>query len=379
MTVDIEAAFHRCCAGHGVEPFHLDSFDLDGLTIFAEAALSAAARDRLDISPALKWIEDQLTARIVLRKRLRATPSLIDVPVPAPIFIVSAARTGSTLLHWLLSLEPSLRAPQLWELWDPMRSENETSSRQSLLGAQEAIKSFSPASLKLHPMAADKPDECHWLMRHSDVRGGMHMATQYGRWLADLDAAKLTTLFRDYRQQVQFLQAANPARTWLSKTPAHMIYWPVLFDVFPDARVIRLHRDPHRTLASGCSLFQQITRGGNLMVIGEDNLECTATGFDRMMAADETVPRAQVLDVMYDDLCGSPSTVARDIARWLGVADLEAFQSKVDRYLASAGHIRAAPNPAVLDDFGLTRRDVSQRLEAYIGWVRARLDPSFCL
>jgi hypothetical protein len=377
MRIDVEATFASACALHRVEPFEVEAFDLRGLNILADDAC-AMARDDRDVQRAFNWITNQVSIRVLLEKRLRDEPALRDVPVTAPVFIIGSGRTGSTLLQWLLALEPSLRSPHLWELMSPMYANNPASRRWHIEACEKVLKRVPAAAMELHPLAAQAPDECHWILRHNPVRAGMHRAPRYGEWLYSLELTALRAVFEGYRRQVQVLQAADPGRHWLSKTFAHMHYWPVLFDVFPDARVIRLHRDPRQSIASNCSLQRHLSQGIDPLVIGDDLLAATRDGQYRMMFADDRAPPGQVIDVMYEDLRAAPAKVARDLAAWLKIPDEAVFGHRVDRYLADAASIRAAPHSPSLDDFGLTEHDVLDRLEPYIAWVRARLDPGFC-
>src|SRR5689334_6457343 len=131
MRLDVEALFAGSCVYHGVEPFDFGAEDLEGLSILADDVCSLA-RDHREVQPAIDWITKHIALRILTHKRLLDEPALRDVPLPAPVFIVAPGRTGSTLLQWLLALEPSLRSPRLWELWNPLYRDTQDSRRLSL-------------------------------------------------------------------------------------------------------------------------------------------------------------------------------------------------------------------------------------------------------
>ena len=376
MRLDVAATWAGACAHHGVEDFALAPFDLEGLSLLAEDA-ATLARGPAEVEHAGGWITTQIAVRVLLEKRRRADPRIAATPVAAPVFIIAPGRTGSTLLHWLLALEPSLRAPRLWELWSPMAAADPGGAARGVRTCEGLLKRIPAGALKLHPMSAQAPDECHWIVRHNTVRPGLHRVERYPEWLWSLDVESLRTLFEDYRRMVQLLQSPDPTRRWLSKASVHMHFWPVLFDVFPDARVIRLHREPRQAVASCCSLFQFLGRGLDPLVIGEGVAWATVDGLARTMAADVRAPPGQVIDVLYEELCAAPARVARELGRWLGIEDVEGFGGRVDRYLASAGRIRAAPNAPALEEFGLDDESLLDLFGDYIAWVRARVDPGF--
>lgn len=68
----------------------------------------------------------QMEFRLVMKRKLKViqyfkeVPSIEDIPVPAPVFIFGIGRSGTTYLHRLLALEPTARAPCLWELANPV-------------------------------------------------------------------------------------------------------------------------------------------------------------------------------------------------------------------------------------------------------------------
>lgn len=377
MKLDVDAMFDGCRAQHGVPDFEIAAADLEGLKLLAADA-EANARAPQDALPAYTWIVNQIAIRVQLETRCRERPELRDARLSAPVFIVAPGRTGSTLLQWLLALHPTLRSPPLWELWRPMQADSEAGRREARAACDDAIQIMPPTALALHPMATDAPDECHWLMRHNSVRPGLHRAPAYSDWLWKLEAPMLTAQLQDYRLLVQMMQAAHPGRRWLSKTFAHALFWPVFFDVFPDARVIRIHRDPRQTIASSCSLFQNLTRGIDPVVMGEGIALSTGGGLWRMMQADARAPAGQVMDVLYEDLRAEPGKVACDVVRWLDLPEPEAFEGRVKQYLSGRRRIRAAPHAPSLAEFGLSGQDVLDYFEPYIAWARDRFDPAFC-
>lgn len=377
MRFDVDATLAQCRAQHGVPALELDPVDLEGLKLLAGDA-AGNARDAGEALRMYQWIVNQLAIRAQLERRRLDRPELRDVAVTAPVFIVAPGRTGSTLLQWLLALHPQLRAPRLWELWSPMYEDTEAGRRRVLEGCEAALRAFPPAALKLHPMAPDAPDECHWIMRHNSIQAGLGRSPAYIEWLWRIDAGVLAGLFQDYRRMVQMMLGPGSGARWLSKTFAHALFWPVLFDVFPDARVVRIHRDPRQVIASTASLFLHHTRNIGALEMGEGVAATTAGGLWRMLQADAAAPQAQVTDVMYAELRDAPARVAGDIVRWLGLPGVEGFEAKVTQYLSRRRRIRAAPHAAELEEFGLTDDGVLEQFEPYVDWVRRRLDAGFC-
>ncbi len=60
-----------------------------------------------------------LRTRLGLAALWARDPGVLDRPVTAPVFVVGFARSGTSILHELLALEPTVRAPRTWELLQP--------------------------------------------------------------------------------------------------------------------------------------------------------------------------------------------------------------------------------------------------------------------
>jgi sulfotransferase family protein len=373
VSIDVGTLIDAARVRLGVTRASMSPIEEEGLSVFAEEALRPSRRNAVAVATALTWVQGTVDRLVHLEKLSEAHAPQLDTPIEAPLFIVGGARTGSTLLQHLLALSPELRTPTLAELWQPFAEDRALRIKST----RALLAGWPPAALELHPMAADGPEECHWIISNSPVPAVFQLADGYWQWLKGLDHAALRQIVGSYKRQVSFLQSTSPGRRWLSKTFAHMHAWPVLFDAFPDAWVIRLHRDPQSSVASSCSLVQRLLRGADPVHVGDLTIEVLADGLARMVAADEFAPPTQVIDIAYEDLCANPARVVCEIAAKVGLASPEEVAGRVSAYLRGPDHLRPARHVYALDDFGLTPSDVSDRLEAYLAWARGRLSLSF--
>src|SRR5260221_7756810 len=131
----------------------------------AEARLRPGRRERF---------ASELVQLLVTRSRtaaaLRAHPEIASLSVPGPVVISGLPRTGTTLLHNLLALLPGNRSYRLWELRAPAFPSGAPldQPRRERDAAREApawIESRAPIFRTIHPMDADAPDECNFLLR----------------------------------------------------------------------------------------------------------------------------------------------------------------------------------------------------------------------
>jgi hypothetical protein len=277
-------------------------------------------------------------------------------------------------------LDENARAPLLWELWSPSpppRPETyDTDPRIEI--AQRRLDAFTradPIILQVHPMMARGPDECHWMMRHAPLVAMVYQVPEYWEWLKRLGNNGLEELYSHYRLQVQHLQLFCRRGHWLSKAPSHLHFMPVLFNVFPDANVIRLHRHPCYAVPSFCSLVASYRRLFSERVdyreIGATIFDMFIDGMRRSMAVAPQDDHQQIIDIRYEDLVADPAAVVRRIYAQFGYRYSATFEQDVARAIENQW---AAPprHTYTLEQFGLSRPQVIKRSAEYLAWAQQR-------
>jgi hypothetical protein len=379
-SIDIDELWRIAARKSRSSPKAPDDLHIEGLRCLAAALQSEGRYD----DDALRLLQREIFARILadqnFSRDLTLYPGIPDVPVHCPLFVAGFGRTGSTLLHNLLALDGNARAPLLWELWTPSpppRPESHATDPRIEI-AQRRLDGFTradPLILQIHPMQARAPDECYWMMRHSPLIAMLYQVPEYWAWFKQLDDSGFGELFSHYRLQVQHLQLFCRREHWLSKAPSHPHFMPVLFDVFPDANVIRLHRHPCHAVPSLCSLVAGYRKLFSAQVdyleVGATILDMFTEGMKRSMAAPSQRGQ-QIIDIRYDDLVVDPAAVVRRIYVQFGYR----FSATFERDLAHAIESeRAALRPRhsySLEQFGLSRAQVIERSAEYLAWVQPR-------
>jgi hypothetical protein len=353
---------------------------VDGLRCLASALEIPGRYDE----PALRRLQRELFIRILadlsVSRDIAAHPEIAEIPVRRPLLITGFGRTGSTLLHNLLALDRHARAPLLWELLNPSpppRPESVASDPRIEI-AQRRLDAFTasdPLIRKIHPMAARAPDECHWMMRHSALMPMLYQVPEYWQWLKQLDNGELKDLYSHYRLQIQHLQLWIRRDFWVSKASTHLHFMPVLFDVFPDANVVRLHRHPCHAVPSMCSLVSGYRR---LFAPRVDYREVAATLLDifidhmnRSIAAPAS-KADHITDIRFEDLVADPIRTVRSIYRRFGYPYCANFDQEMTRYLDRERAAARPPHAYTLEQFGLSKSLVIDRSADYLTWVQAR-------
>jgi hypothetical protein len=353
---------------------------LEALRALASSLESAGRYD----AAALRLLQREIFARILadlsLEGDLARHPEIAEVPVRHPLLIAGFGRTGSTLLHNLLALDPNARAPLLWELWTPSpppRPENRDSDPRIEI-AQRRLDRFTeadPLIRQIHPMAARAPDECHWMMRLSGLTPMLYEVPEYWDWMKRLSERELRELYSHYRLQVQHLQLFIRAEHWVSKATTHLHFMPVLFDVFPDACIVRLHRDPRHAVPSLCSLVSGYRRLFSAHVdyreVGATILDMFIDHMARSMCAPPGKAR-QIIDIRFDEFVANPLATVRRIYAAFGYPYSADFEQRMARHLETE---RAAARPRhvyMAEQFGLSRSEIIERSAEYLTWAQAR-------
>jgi hypothetical protein len=242
---------------------------VDGLRVLVDSLEGDADLTLLGRVVVKGAITETLKSRAALESAWEsAPPTAVSQEIIKPILIVGMPRTGTTLLHNLLNQDPALRAPQTWELINPVPRpphdptpdfDPAVAARISLVDHNiDQYKQLIPGMDAMHPIAATQAEECTVLLSHSmdSVQfEAMFPVSGYARWLYTLPRHRRAMQW--HKRVLQWLQGPD-TRQWLLKSP---YFFPLLEDVretYPDARIIHTHREPTEVFASTSSLMAKL-------------------------------------------------------------------------------------------------------------------------
>jgi hypothetical protein len=173
----------------------------------------------------------------------------------------------------------------------------------------------------------------------------------YREWL---DATGHLEAYRFHRRFLQHLQRQDGPGQWVLKSPDHVFALEAVRAVYPDARVIFLHRNPLDVLASNARLTEVLrapfARRGNRREIGRQESMRWRKGTTLMMEAAATDGFADpILHLRYRDLAADPAATVRRIYQHFGMAPSPLVLDAA----TSGGRGRYAAKSYRLDEFGL--------------------------
>lgn len=287
-----------------------------------------------------------LSTRLKVTETVKQYPQILDEEVVAPMIIAGLPRSGTSILFELLSQDPDVGVPLMWEALQPCPPP-EAAMYNTDPRIEVADKLFTqwnrvaPKFASMHEMRGDIPAECGLLMAStfiSDHIASLHQTHSYSAWCIEAD---YLSVYRHHKTILQILQWKNPRKRWLLKAPEHQVHLDTLLQVYPDARIVQTHRDPIKCMASTASLigtlyYMRSDQPFNAQLF--DNVimgDATARRLEHVMEQRENgiVPAANIADSRYQDLMENPMSCIAQIYAHFGMALSDNAQARMQNYL----------------------------------------------
>lgn len=319
----------------------------------------------------------QLVAALANRFRAEALwrrhPEILSISIPAPILIIGHMRSGSTRVHRLLACHPAVTATRFYESWNPV-------PRLPLLGSfadRYARAAFAlgiagllnPAFRAIHPTGAFAVDEEIGLQNLSVFGAAFEAQWNVPSFVAHIETMNTEPVYAEFRRLLQTLAWLRPAhrdRRWVLKVPQFSQDLPSLLRAFPDASVVRLHRDPAEIVGSSASLVR------GMMEVQSDAVDPVAVGREwvrkvglreaRMAQVPGTGP--DIVNVDYEDMERDWRGESARLCRALKLEWNPAVERRVGRLIGGRTSARSSGHNYSLAEFGLTADAVRRAVSA---------------
>jgi hypothetical protein len=338
-----------------------EAFEVLLRSINDEAQLSQAGLEMFN-----GWVLRRLTNRLRVVDWARRHPEVRDMRVDRPLFVSGMPRTGTTVLHNLLSQDPRNRPLMKWESMNcvpPPEAAHFHDDPRIEQARQEVEEVFARASemKAVHYEPPDGPTECVELLTQHFMGHdwSFWVVPSYFAWF---DRCDMRQALQYHKLCLQLLQSRAPGR-WVLKATSHTLYLDALFETYPDARVVVPHRDPARSVPSMAGL--SCSCKPELLSEGYDEAACRAfygpfwmneyrTMVDRMMAFRDAWPDANVYDLRYGDFVRDPIGSVREIYAHFGDELGPDVIERMERYLGTHPEGRFGSHHYSAEKFGLS-------------------------
>ena len=366
---DLHASAVKAC---GLEDFGGDDDNyLEALGVLLDSYQLEADLTELGSKMQRFFTRNALVARLVSNAAFKQYPQHADVPIERPIFVTGLPRTGTTVIHRLLTADPAHQGLEMWLAEFPQpRPPRETWADNPVFSALDArfkqAHEENPDYTGLHFMTADEVEECWQLLRqslHSVSYETLAHVPSYAQWLARQDWTKS---YQRHRQNLQLIGLNEPEKRWVLKNPSHLFALEALLKVYPDALVVQCHRPAETIMASMCSLAQHTTAGWSNTftgkVIGDDSMETWSRGLELFNAERAKHDPKQFCDVDYFEFIKDPVGAVEGIYRTFGIEFTDAArQAMTESHAQTQKGPRAPKHTYSLSDYGLTEEQVKER------------------
>jgi hypothetical protein len=357
----------------GLDDFGDPSF-LEGLECLVSSYEGEARLNALGRGAVRGRLTQFLANRLKVQDWLCRHPEILDEPIERPLFILGLPRTGTTLLHNLLALDPLARAPLHWEAEEPCPPPQLFPSVmdpriQTAHAKLVALDAIAPQMKVIHPMAAGAPTECMTLLIHEFKSLEFECQAwvpSYGEWFTHCDKA---SAYRYHRKLLQLLQWRSPTETWVLKAPTHLFGLDALLAEYPDAQVVFMHRDPLEVVASQASL---ITVASGLLSdevdphrIAEWWSAKTATGLEKSMKVRDRARPEAFLDVQYRDLVRDPVAAVRAVYGHFQRELTPIHERRMRAWMRDNPQGKHGRHRYSLEQFGIDAEQQKKRFSAY--------------
>lgn len=281
---------------------------------------------------ALSALQNLLFGRRISRTELRSDP----------LFILGHWRSGTTLLHELLSLDENHIYPTTYACLAPQHF---LVSRK-LFGRW--LRMLAPKRRSQDDVRVDfnAPQEDEWALCTAGLPTPYQIVAfpNHGSPFpnyATLRDVPTEDLDRWKDAWLQFLRAIslNSSKRLVIKSPLHTARLNAILALFPNARFVHVVRDPRDVFPSTLRLWRRLAEDEGLQVPRQaDFTELVLANYREMYEAFEQsrarIPTDRLCEIRYEDLVEDPTNIVRTIYQRLNLGSFESVRPEIERYVS---------------------------------------------
>lgn len=342
--------------------------------------LLASVETSCDLHPFGRFFVKQmiigiLVNRLKLENIWHQRPEILSETIQSPLIILGLPRTGTSYLFNLLSQDPDHRFLSNWEATvsqvPPDGSYSYENDPRRKLGKHlmKFQHYLAPQMQDLHTFYLDGPEECTSILIQeftTQALAGMFNTPAYSEWL---DTAPHTATYHHHKRVLQTLQWKYPGERWLLKSPAHTEAIESVLEVYPDACLIQMHRDPVKAVssfASLCAAFRGIySKSIDSGEVGSQALSRMAFDFNHYLEKRSECDASRFLDLQYRDLVEDPLGTVKHIYNRFELTLSSSAEARMQAFLAKDLKSKSSHHYSP-KDFGLNDQLIRKHFQRYI-------------
>src|SRR5438105_829340 len=304
----------EACEKTGLDDFGPADFR-EGLAILCASIDDEARLNELGELAVRDALVNSLANRLRVFDWIRHHPEVSRERIESPIVVIGMFRAGTTFLSQLLDQDPRNRALLRWEAGDSAPPPSPANFRSgprvdAARLSNDMLEELNPRMKAIHHEDAAGATECIAVMSQ-DFKSlsweAIANVPTYGEWLLEVDQR---SAYEYHRLALQVLQNGGVRGRWTLKSPHHALNLEALTAVYPDARLVLLHRDPVVLCASVCSLIHTLSGtfsdADHRAYIAEHWVAMLEESVQRIDDFRAARPDHPMVDVHYADLMRDP-------------------------------------------------------------------------
>jgi len=275
-------------------------------------------------------------------EKKRYGKKILETPIPEdPVFIIGHWRTGTTLLHQLLNLDPNLATPTLFQVAEP----------ECFLSSGYYYRPVFRMILPKHRpmdnvrMGMDEPQEDEYaIFRLTDYSPleGLVFPKNSGFFLTGATSflppdepgqKRWNEALLSYYRKLHF----HYGKTLVSKNPFNSLRIRELATLFPKARFIHIYRHPYDVIPSAINMWKIVLSQNRLNNKGSvPGIPEAIVIFDKVLTTIrqdlQTIPAENVVEIKFEHLEADPAGQMQMIYSKLGLPFREDLTLKIKAY-----------------------------------------------
>lgn len=283
-----------------------------------------------------------------------------------PVFILGHWRSGTTLLHNLMSLDPQFTFPNMYEVLFPTHF----LTTEKLLTRLTGWLVPKTRPMDNMPAAWDMPQEDELALLLLCGHSGYQMLafpSQPEKFVPLFDADNLSAQQRaELKASLLFFMKKltyKQKRAVLLKSPTHTFRVPLLLEMSPNAKFVYIHRNPYEVYRSTLHLRRAVITDNSLAPFNfqgyeEEAFQLYESCIRKYESTKQLIPAGQLHELSFDALESDPYGELKQIYRTLNLSGWEGVEPAIKAQLPELASYRK--NSFSMDE--TSKRRIYERL-----------------
>jgi hypothetical protein len=273
-------------------------------------------------------------------EKMKMAKKLKKYAMPAdPVFIIGHWRTGSTLLHQLMSLDSNLVTPNVLQVSTPESFlVSEKFYKPVMSKAMRATRPMDNVKLDVH-----QPQEDEYALIKLTIDSPLEkmiFPSNMNYFLSDVsflpkNDQKWKTSFYHFCLRLSF----SKGKRVLLKNPFHSMRVQLLMELFPDAKFIHIHRNPYDVVPSAIHMWN-IVGSENKLKRAEQRITIkdVSVVYNKMLNQIQMqlkdIPEGNKVEISFQKLENDPILILKDIYKKLNLEYTDKYERVVNEWLS---------------------------------------------